>query len=168
MFELKPLSTHAIDAALERAQTYRLLNEPILAESICRDVLRLDPNHQQALIEFVLALTDQFGDKKIGNINEANEAIKKLESEYHREYYIGILLERRAISHLKSPSPGRGFVAYDWLRDAMQHYENAEQIRPKDNDESILRWNTCVRLIERHPEIRESEDDDHHLHHFDS
>jgi hypothetical protein len=37
--------------------------------------------------------------------------------------------------------------AYEWLVDAMEHYENAEKVRPPGNDDAILRWNTCVRLI---------------------
>ena len=35
MFELKPLSREAIPRALEKAERYRLLNEPAEAESIC-------------------------------------------------------------------------------------------------------------------------------------
>ena len=53
MFELKPLSTEAIPAALEKAERYRLLNEPGEAESICLDVLKADPENQQALITLV-------------------------------------------------------------------------------------------------------------------
>jgi len=33
--------------------------------------------------------------------------------------------------------------------DAVDH-ERAEALRPAGNDESILRWNTCVRLLGRH------------------
>ena len=36
-------------AALEKALRYRLLNEPVEAESICRDVLEVDPDNQAAL-----------------------------------------------------------------------------------------------------------------------
>ena len=42
MFELKPISTAAIPRAVAKAERYRLLNEPQEAESICRDVLRVD------------------------------------------------------------------------------------------------------------------------------
>ena len=47
MFELKPLNKDAIPAALDKAMRYRLLNEPGAAESICLDVLRIDPENQQ-------------------------------------------------------------------------------------------------------------------------
>jgi hypothetical protein len=38
-------------------------------------------------------------------------------------------------------------MAYDAFRDAMTWYERAEAIRPAGNDDAILRWNTCARLI---------------------
>ena len=60
MFELRPLSTTAIPAALAKAERYRLLNEPSEAESICLDILAVDPAHQDALTMMLLAITDQF------------------------------------------------------------------------------------------------------------
>jgi hypothetical protein len=42
---------------------------------------------------------------------------------------------------------GSGAMAYDALRQAMDWYEKAEAIRPPGNDDAILRWNTCARLI---------------------
>ena len=50
MPELKPISKEAIPSALAKAERYRLLNEPRLAESICRDVLRTDAGNQQGLV----------------------------------------------------------------------------------------------------------------------
>jgi len=61
MFELKHLSPEAIPAALEKALRYRLLNEPAEAESICHDVLTIDPENQEALVMLLLAITDRFG-----------------------------------------------------------------------------------------------------------
>lgn len=48
VFELKPLSKKAIPRAIEKADRYRLLNEPSDAESICLDVLAVDPENQRA------------------------------------------------------------------------------------------------------------------------
>ena len=62
MFELKRLSRDAIPAALERAERYRLLNEPIDAESICEDVLAVEPDNQDAQVMLLLSLTDQFSE----------------------------------------------------------------------------------------------------------
>ena len=50
--------------------------------------------------------------------------------------------------------PGTGPVVYEWLRQAMEHFESAEGIRPEGNDDSILRWNTCARVIMKHPQVR--------------
>ena len=35
--------------------------------------------------------------------------------------------------------------AYDWLRHAMEWYEQAEALRPPGNVDAVLRWNSCVR-----------------------
>ena len=50
MFELKSLSPEGVDAALEKALRYRLLNEPREAESICRDIIQVDPANHEALV----------------------------------------------------------------------------------------------------------------------
>ena len=60
MFELKPLHPDAVQAALARAERYRLLNEPSEAESICLDILAVEPDNQPARIMLLLSLTDQF------------------------------------------------------------------------------------------------------------
>ena len=41
----------------------------------------------------------------------------------------------------------------------MEWYEKAEAIRPEDNDEAILRWNTCVRIMQ-HDKLKPRPDDD--------
>jgi hypothetical protein len=159
MFELKLLHTDAIPRALEKAERYRLLNEPGQAESICLDVLRLDPENQPALITLFLALTDQFDKGLTRYAKEAREALSRIHSEYDRAYYAGILCERQARTQLQQGAPGSGVIAYQWLTEAMSHYEKAEAIRPPGNDDAILRWNTCARMIMRDPHfMRESEE----------
>jgi hypothetical protein len=157
MFTLKPISREAIPGALAKAERYRLLNEPVQAESICLDVLAIDPKNRQALITMLLALTDQFGGAALngsGAIARAQEILKALPTEYERAYYAGILCERRATALLGQGGPSSPSVAHDWLRDAMEWYERAEAVRPPDNDDSILRWNTCARLIMQNPRLR--------------
>ena len=44
---------------------------------------------------------------------------------------------------------GAGEFAYNWLREAMVWYEKAEAMRPSGNEDAILRWNTCARIIAR-------------------
>lgn len=147
MFQIKPISKESIPAALEKAERYRLLHEPILTESICLDILDADPENSKAITTMLLAITDQFGHSSLGDINRAKELLKQLPDEYDRQYYAGLIYERQGKSKLgKSISDG-GDTAYEWLRDAMDHYEKAEAVCPPGKVDAILRWNTCARLI---------------------
>lgn len=152
-FELKTLSPEAVPRALAKAERYRLLNEPGEAESICLDALEIEPDNQEALAMLLLALTDQFAGDLRNSVTEAFNVVARLHHEYERAYYTGIIYERRAKAQLHNGTPGCGPRAYEWLRDAMVWYEKAEAIRPAGNDDALLRWNACARLIMR----------DHHL-----
>jgi hypothetical protein len=160
MFQLKPISRQGIPAALQKAERYRLLNEPSAAESICLDVLQVEPDNQQAIVTLLLAITDQLPSAPAEGERRAREVLPLLHDEYKRAYYEGIICERRATAQLKLGSPGSGEIAYEWFRRAMEHYERAERMRPAGNDESILRWNTCARILTRreedvHPHVGE-------------
>ena len=152
--ELKPLSKGAVGAALDRALRYRLLNEPLLAESICLDILAVEPEHQEALKTMLLALTDQFERQLGAHHQRARDVLPRLASAYERAYYEGIIWERRAQAYHSLAPPGWGELAHEGLRQAMSCYQKAIELRSADNDEAILRWNTCVRLLERFPEIK--------------
>jgi hypothetical protein len=152
MFELKPISAEAIPEALSKVERYRLLNEPWQAESICLDVLGIDPQNQQALVMLLLSRTDQFG--KGVSAASARELLGRIIGEYERAYYSGIICERWADALLHQGAPGAGFTAYQWLREAMEHYHRAEALRPAGNDDALLRWNTCVRILARNRELR--------------
>ena len=154
MFQLKPLSASAVEAALEKAERYRLLNEPTDAESICRDVLDLEPANQAALVNLILSLTDQFGFSPGDRVREAQEAAAQLQGRYEQAYYAGIICERAAKAHHRRGTPASGTIAYELLRQAMNWFETAEKVRPPGNDDALLRWNTCARFIMRHPEIK--------------
>ena len=154
MFQLKPLTATAVQAALEKAERYRLLNEPTDAESICRDVLDLEPLNQTARVNLILALTDQFGYSHGDRVREAQEEAARLQGRYEQAYYAGIICERAAKSHHRRGTPASGTIAYELLRQAMNWYETAEKVRPPDNDDALLRWNTCARFIMRHPELK--------------
>jgi hypothetical protein len=151
-FALKPISRQSIPAAVEKAQRYRLLNEPWQAESICRDILLVEPRHQQALIILLLSLTDQFADGV--SPEEALKVLATLEGDYERAYYAGIIWERSAHAHLRQGRPGGYSRAYEALRRAMELYARAETLRPEGNDEAILRWNACARLLMKEPALR--------------
>lgn len=149
MFQLKKISRDSIPEALEKAERYRLLNEPVLAESICLDILEADPQNSKAIIIILLAITDQFSSSS-PDLNRAKQLISRLPDEYDRHYYEGIICERQGKSILSKDIPDSHFIAYEWLRDAMELYEKAESKRPAANDDAILRWNTCARLIMRY------------------
>jgi len=147
-FKLKPINENAIDQALSKAERYRLLNEPGQAESICRDILRIHPDHQSALVTIILALTDQLSNTHASpGARTAREYTERFTDAYQKAYYTGLICERQARA-LLSRGMGASF-AYDGFREAMELYEEAEKIRPPGNDDTILRWNSCVRTIRR-------------------
>ena len=152
MFEIKAISVEAIPEALAKAEHYRLLNESTQAESICQDILRIAPSHQQALIVLILALTDQFNETITAQ--QAKRLLPRLTGEYERNYYAGIIAERSGRSYMSHQRPGYIFDAHECLHQAMDLFAKAESIRPSGNDDSILRWNTCARLLNSHPELR--------------
>lgn len=148
-FALKRISPDAIEHAVERAEHYRLLNDPEQAESICLDILAVDGGNESARITLILSLTDQFR-RGLGShgVRRAKEHVSKLSGEYERAYYVGLVAERQGRAHLVHGGMQRAF-AYEGLHEAMQHYEQADALKPAGVDDAILRWNACVRTIER-------------------
>jgi hypothetical protein len=153
MSQYKKLTPESIGPALAKVERYRLLNEPWEAESICRDVLAVDPDHQEAVTSLLLTITDQFR-HDLSRVSEAEALLERIDSEYGRLYYRGIIDERAGKAHLTRGALGAGPIAYKCLRDAMEWFEKAEAIRPAGNDEALLRWNTCARQLERFPHAR--------------
>ncbi len=124
--QLKSISKAGIPEAIAKAELYRYLNEPEEAESICRDILAVDPD-------------------------EAQSCFQSLRDSYERLYYSGLLHERRAKAQLLV-----GYAPHILLplvEEAMHCFAEAEKIRPAGNDDSILRWNRCVRLLESRPDF---------------
>jgi hypothetical protein len=158
VFTLKPISQDSVEGALAKAERYRLLNEPHEAESICRDILAIDPQNRQARVSLILALTDLIPQEP-GAASTALECISCLESDYDRAYYTGIAWERRAKAHYESGGHGASRYVYDWLVKAMDFFEAAERVRPAGNDDSILRWNACVRFLSHHKELTAKPDE---------
>jgi len=152
MLHLKPISRDAVPAALAKAERYRLLNEPAEAESICRDVLEIDPQNHHARITLLLALTDQFGHRRGVSHVHAEKLIADLPDDFERAYYAGLICERWAKSQLDGGTPGH--VVFEWLHQALEWYEKAEPLSPPGNDDAILRWNTCVRLLQANEHVR--------------
>jgi hypothetical protein len=152
MFALKSLSHGGIASALAKAERYRLLHEPMQAESICCDILEIEPDNQDALICFVLAQTDQIASDKRAFQNSMATAAR-LSGAYDRAYYAGIAWERRARALHNEGGMGTNHSVYEWIVKSLKCFEEAEHLRPAGNDDALLRWNTCVRFLHQHPEV---------------
>jgi tetratricopeptide (TPR) repeat protein len=161
--QFKTVSKSGIPGALAKVQHYRYLNQAEEAESICRDILAVDPDNQKGLRLLGLAITDQFTGAGTDRRQEAQDCFEKLLSPYERAYYLGILHERRAKAQMRA-----GHLAHSLLASferAMQYFEEAEKIRPEGNDDALLRWNRCLRLMQSIPErTRERESMDLAIH----
>ena len=148
MLHFKSLSKDFVPKALVKAKHYRLLNEPWQAESICRDVLAVEPEDQLAILYLILAISDQIGMHEVSSEAEAKELCTRLTNEYEQKYYRGIIEERLGKAALKRSSPRVKYIAYEYYRRAMKFYEEADNIHPEKNQDAVLRWNACVRTIQ--------------------
>ena len=157
MYELKTVSSDAIPRALQKAERYRLLNQSWATESICLDILKVDPANQQVLVMFLLSITDQFGAEPAELAGRAQAVLGKITDEYQRYYYAGIIEERLGHAKLAHGAMHAESIAHKLFRSAMTLYERAEQVRLAGNDDAILRWNTCARTLERLRLQQESE-----------
>ena len=94
-------------------------------------------------------MSDRFArDYAIGD-TQIQDYLSQIRDAYERAYYTGIIYERRAKASLRKGSPGSESTAYEFLRQAMNWFEKAEAIRPPKNDDAILRWNGCARIVMR-------------------
>jgi hypothetical protein len=152
------LHKEGIPAALDKAERYRLLNEPAEAESICLDVLAIDGDNQRALITLILCLTDQFEEAIADRQSRARALLPKLHGEYERIYYAGLISERRGKAAMKDGALVSGSDIYEWLTEAMELYEKAEALSPPGNDEARLRWNACARKLNSNKSLRPQEE----------
>ena len=148
MREIKKISKKSIPHALKKAERYRLIEDPGQAESICLDILEVDPSNHEARIMLILALSDQLK-YRMEAYPEAKARIADLEDEYERAYYTGVLRERRARVHYRSGATGSYFVAYEWFTRALDSFAEAETLRPEGNEDALFRWNAVARTLNR-------------------
>lgn len=154
---LKTISAEAIPRALQKAERYRLLDQSWATESICLDILAVEPAHQPALVMYVLSLTDQFRAEPGDLARRARDGVARLTDEYQRHYYSGIIDERLGHAKLAHGALHAHASAHQLFTAAMAAYEKAERLRQPGNDDALLRWNTCVRTLER---LRAADDSD--------
>lgn len=150
MMQLKPITAAGVGPALQKAERYRLLNDSLCAESICLDILAVEEDNQSAIVTLLLAITDQFASESGAGKRRAQELLPRIRDAYKRSYYAGIILERWAKAQLQRGLPNASSIAAEAYHEAMEQYEEAERLRPAGNDEAILRWNTCARMLARH------------------
>lgn len=164
MITLKRIAPEAIPFALEKVKRYRLLGEPEDAESICLDILETEPANQEAQINLLLSLTDKFAASGlVPAFEQATAIVAKLDSSYSKAYYSGIILERRAKFHLRQGGPGSQTAAYAWFVKAMEAYDRAISDTDPKNQDAILRWNCCARILNRNPDIKADRNGDEML-----
>ncbi len=149
----------AVGKALEKAKQYRTLLEPDLAISICLDIFAIEKNHQETLVVYILAFTDTFSKPNIKTSDKKiKQAITELKNDYQQNYYTGIFQQKKArslTSHAMS-----GSFAYHLLLEAIANYETTDKLSQADNDDAILRRNSCVRIIQdEHLQLRQDLDD---------
>lgn len=155
MFEMKTITSESIPEALKKAERYRLLGEPDDAESICLDILTVEPENQHALITLILALTDKFSMGDLSpSYEKARELVEKLDKARGKTYYLGILYERRAKYYLKKGGPGSKEASYAWFIKAMDSFEQALTDCDPPNQGAVLRWNSCARILNSNPDIK--------------
>ena len=155
-FKLKTISKAGIPEAISKVELYRSLNEPEEAESICRDILAAEPEHQLALRLLGLSITDQFCGDASDRYREVEDLFQSLVERYERLYYMGLLLERRAKAQMLVGRPPHTLAPL--FGEAMRCFAEAEMIRPSGNDDAILRWNRCARLLQSHPGFHEEKE----------
>jgi len=148
-YELKTISKSGIEEAISKAELYRYLNEPEEAESICHDILAIEPAHPVALRMLGMAITDQFDGSGADRFGEAEGILRRLADRYEQIYYLGILYERRAKAMLRAGRAPHTLLPF--FEEAMRCFSQAAEIRPKGNDDAILRWNRCVRILQSRP-----------------
>jgi tetratricopeptide (TPR) repeat protein len=149
--KLKTISTSAIDEAIAKAELYRSLNEPEEAESICRDILAADSGNQVGRRLLGLAITDQFMGEGADRYMEAEKIFQSLADPYERLYYSGLLYERRVKAQLRTGHAPHTLLPL--LEQALRSFAEAEKIQPPNNNDAILRWNRCVRLLQSNPDF---------------
>lgn len=155
MLELKTITHEGVPSALLKAQRYRLLGEPDEAESICMDILAVAPDRQEALVTLILSLTDKFASGELQpSFDQAMDFADRLAVDEVKTYYQGIIYERRAKYHYRQGGAEADATAYSWFAKAMNAYGQAMSCCDPDNQDSVLRWNSCVRFINNHPELK--------------
>jgi hypothetical protein len=118
-------------------------------------VLAADPDNQDALATLILAITDQFRDEgTAAHVSRAQRLLPQLKDPYTQAYHGALIHERQARAAYDA---GRASMAYEWLLAALKGFDRAIALRPPGNDDAVLRWNACVRAMDKVPTPAEAD-----------
>src|SRR5207245_9796248 len=134
-YQLKSISKAGIPEAIAKVELYRYLNEPEEAESICLDILEVDPEHQLARRMLGLAITDQFIGAASDRYLEVQSIFQGLRDPYEQLYYTELLHERHAKTQLLV-----GYAPHTLLplvQEAIRCVANAAQLRPAGHADGL-------------------------------
>ena len=154
-YKLKTIAKSGIDEALSKAQLYRYLNEPEESESICQDILAADPENQAALTAAGTRDHRPVPRLGFGPLCRSRSHIQGLSDPYKREYYLGILCERRAKAQVRAGRPSQRLGAA--VRGSNEAFRVGGDNQARDNEEAVLRWNRCARLLQTIPSATQEE-----------
>ena len=142
-YRVKRISTAGIAEAIAKAELYRSLSEPEEAESICRDILTIEPQHQLALR--LLGLPDRSVHRSwVRSYREAEEIFQQLNDRMNGTTTLG---SRTSDARKRSSKPGNCLLTVQALRTG-SYLSQRLRNSPAENDDAILRWNRCVRLLQ--------------------
>ena len=86
-------------------------------------------------------------------MRRARETLARLTDDYERAYYAGLICERLAKAALDHRAPGSRFIGLRRAARGDGVVREGGGDPPGGDDDAILRWNTCARLLNQSPHI---------------
>ena len=81
------------------------------------------------------------------DVRQAEEVLERIQGAYEKTYYGGVIAERWGKALLRRGTHLEG--ASGWFQKAMAAFESADALSSAENDEALLHWNACARLMNR-------------------
>ena len=134
-----------------------MLNEPGEAESICLDILETDPENQPALITLLLALTDRFSKGYGVSDTQANHCSRGSRANTSAPTTRGFWPSAGPRRNSRRDTPGPVITPTMIVRSDAAVREG-RNVRPPGNDDALLRWNTCARMMAKNKLAARDED----------
>ena len=149
--DFKNLESADLDAALAAAQASWAELRAEETESICLDILELDPNHRSTLDLLLRCRIELLKKGLPQSVARAQELIPQLDSDFDQAFYSGMIREAQARYLLEKRGRATSGVAYSWFRHAMDDFAAASNL-DAGRVEPKLHWNACLRTLENNPQ----------------